>query len=118
MWSRVVEVMLGAWLVISPFIFRHPPSNPGLWINDLAVGTAVIAFGVLSYWGPARLAHLLTILVGCWLIGFAYRQGFGDPSTASQNHLVLGLILMMFAIIPNDASQPPKSWDEKRLSCD
>lgn len=23
MWARVVEVMLGCWLAVSPFVFRH-----------------------------------------------------------------------------------------------
>ena len=114
MWSRVVEVMLGAWLVISPFIFSHSPSDRAWWINDLATGTAVIVFGVLSFWEPTRRAHVGTIFAGAWLIGFAYLHGFGEAPAASQNHLTIGLMLMMFAIIPNESSQPPKSWGNGR----
>lgn len=114
MWSRVVEVMLGVWLVISPFIFSYPPEKTGWWVNDLTTGTLVILFGLFSYWKPTHLAHLLTIFVGCWLMGFAYSQGFGEPPAAMQNNLILGLMLLMFAVIPNDADRPPQPWDENR----
>lgn len=110
MWSRVVEIMLGVWLVISPFVFSHPTSVPAWWINDLLTGSLVILFGFFSYWPPTRFAHVLTILVACWLTGFAYINGFGDPAAASQNHLVIGVTLLMFAVIPNHASRPPRSW--------
>jgi len=110
MWSRVVEVMLGCWLLISPFVFRHAADEPALWANDLACGTAAIVFGLLSYWRPMRHAHLATMAVGGWLIAFAYRTGFGSAPPASQNHLILGLLLLMFAVIPNKAGRPAEGW--------
>lgn len=112
MWSRVVEVMLGCWLLMSPFIFGHSPAQAPLWANDLACGSVVIVLGLLSYWRPTRHAHLLTLGVALWLIAFAYRMGFGTALPASQNHLILGCLLLMFAVIPNHAAQPSDGWDE------
>ncbi|MEW4528905.1 MAG: hypothetical protein ACF8PG_13305 [Maioricimonas sp. JB045] len=115
MWSRVVEIMLGCWLVISPFIFAHPDTELTWWISDMLCGTAVILFGLLSYWRPARRAHLATIGVAIWLIAYAYLRsseatGAAIQNAAIQNNMALGLLLMMFAIIPNDASKPPEPW--------
>ena len=110
MWSRVVEVMLGVWLVISPFVFSHPESIRSWWINDQSTGSLVVLFGLCSYWRPTRFAHTLTIVVACWLIGFAYVHGLGGPAAASQNHLIIGILLLMFAVIPNHASRPSRSW--------
>ncbi len=117
MWSRVVEVMFGIWLLLSPWIFRHSPADAGWWINDMATGAAVIVFGLFSFWKPTRRAHVLTLLLGGWLIGFAYHQGFGNSSPAAQNDLMLGLLLLMFAVIPNRCDRAPRSWDERRLAC-
>lgn len=111
MWSRVVEIMLGCWLLMSPFIFAYASDATALWVNDLACGSAVILFGVFSYWRPTQHAHLLILAVGTWLCVFAYRQGFGGASPASQNHLILGMLLLMFAIIPNDATRPAPGWE-------
>ena len=98
MWSRVIEVMFGVWLLISPFIFSHPASATGWWINDMVAGGGVILFGLLSFWHPTRNAHLLSLLVGCWLIGFAYYHGLGDAPPASQNHLAVGFMLLMLLV--------------------
>jgi len=112
MWSRVVEVMLGCWLLVSPFVFSHPESRAGWWINDLGSGSAVIVFGLLSFWRPTQHAHLLTALVGGWLIGFAYTH-IGAAPPAAQNHVLLGWLLVMFAVIPNLATRPPKDFDRE-----
>ena len=117
MWSRVVEVMLGIWLILSPWIFHYSLTKPEWWINDMATGTAVILFGLLSFWKHTVLAHLLTLLLGGWLVGFAYGEGFGNAPAAAQNDLILGLLLLMFAVIPNQSSRPPRSWDKSRLAC-
>ncbi len=114
MWSRVVEVMFGIWLVLSPWIFAHPETKPQWWATDLATGTAVFLLGLFSFWKPTRFAHLVHLMAGCWLVGFAYWEGFGHSPPAAQNDLILGLLLWMFAVIPNHASRPPRSWDKRR----
>jgi hypothetical protein len=108
MWARVVEVMLGLWLVISPFVFGHAEQG-ALWINDLICGSAIVTLALLSFWHPLRYAHLAIVAIGLWLVFF----GFVTPSPAlpaSQNHILLGLLSAMFGIIPNDANLPPESW--------
>lgn len=116
MWSRVVEVMLGCWLLVSPFVFRHSSSEPRLWIVDFTAGLAVIVCGLLSYMPSLRWAHLLTLLTASALVGFAVVDSAvlvnwgvaGIAAPALQNHVVLGLLLLMLGIIPNHASQPPR----------
>jgi len=112
MWSRVCEFFLGCWLMMSPFIFRHADEASQFWINDLTAGGIVALLGLLSFWHPLRNAHLLILAVAAWLIGFAYWWGLGDATAASQNHLVIGLCLAMFAIIPNQATLPATDWQE------
>jgi hypothetical protein len=110
MWPRVVEVMLGCWLVLSPFIFRHAAEQWGLWLNDMFCGAAVVAMALLSWWPPCRRAHLAIIGVGLWLVGFGYLSSPPPAPPASQNDMLLGVLLLMFAILPSEASLPPRSW--------
>jgi SPW repeat len=110
MWARVIEMMLGFWLAVSPFVFRHPADERSLWTNDLGCALAIVALALLSYWQRMRHAHLGIAAVAIWLIGFGY---FGSPHPlppALQNDLLMGLLLLMFAIIPNRASLPPRAW--------
>lgn len=113
MWSRVVEIMLGCWLLVSPFIFTHPESRWEWWVNDFAAGSAVVLFGLFSFWKRTERAHVLTLGVGAWLIGFAYWQ-FGDTHhPAVQNQVLMGWLLLMFAIIPSFANRPPAEFDRE-----
>ena len=110
MWSRVVEFMLACWLAVSPFIFQHPEDAIALWMSDFACATAVATLALLSYWRPTRHAHLLIVPIALWMIGFG-RFGDSAPLLAGlQNNIAVGLLLLMFAIIPNHATRPPESW--------
>ena len=110
MWSRVVEFMLGCWLAISPFIFAHPADEPTLWATDWIAACVVIAFALLSYWRPLRHIHLLTAVLACGLIAAGRFLSPGDVPPAAQNQIVVGLLLLMFALVPNHASRPPDAW--------
>ncbi|SRR5690606_22550319 len=110
MWPRVTECMLGCWLLISPFVFRYEDQPLGWWINDYAVGLAVIGLGLMSYWRPTRRIHLLTVLLAIWLVLYGrFGHQYPFPPTA-QNYITLGFLLMMLAIIPSRASEPPAEW--------
>lgn len=110
MWARDVEFMLACWLVASPFVFGHGADDTFLWAHDLAVAAVVASLALLSYWRPTRYAHLGIVLVALWLIGYGrFAQG-SPPPPALQNHMVIGMLLLMFAIVPNRAGEPPEAW--------
>jgi hypothetical protein len=57
-----------------------------------------------------RHAHLAIAAVAIWLVGFGYFGSSHPLPPALQNDLLIGLLLLMFAIIPNRASSPPQAW--------
>jgi hypothetical protein len=119
MWARIIEILLGCWLALSPFIFPDWADQKTYWINDLLCGLAIFLLALASFWPAFRHAHLVIGVVAFWLIGFGY-WGVSHPAPlAAQNELLLGLLLLMVAIIPNEAFLPPSSWREyfsKRIS--
>jgi hypothetical protein len=110
MWARVVEFMLGCWLAISPFIFQHPASSLTPWIIDWVTAGLVILFALLSYWPPLKHIHLMTALVALGLVALGRLSSWEHPPPGAQNQIVVGLLLLMFALVPNHASQPPEAW--------
>lgn len=109
MWARVIEVMLGCWLAASPFIFRHSPEDRSLWFNDLFSAMVVIVLALVSLWPPLRFAHLAILAVAVWLIAFGFWASPYPTPPALQNNVVVGLLLLMFAIVPN-TNRPPRPW--------
>lgn len=110
MWPRVVEVMLGVWLSLSPFIFGHEADQTLRWATDFGCASALITISLLSFWKPLRRIYLLNVIVGLWLCVFGwYWEGYPTPP-ALQNDLIIGLCVLMFAILPSEASLPPPAW--------
>ena len=110
MWARIVECMLGCWLLISPFVFAHSEEHWALWTNDLAAGGMLITFSLASYWRPTGWAHWLFVPLAVWLVVFGRFSSSPPLEPALQNEIIIGLLLLMFAIVPNEASQPPRAW--------
>lgn len=109
MWARVVEIMLGFWLMASPFIFRGIEMDGIRSANETLCGLLVAVLGFLSFWNPTRWAHFLTLLVAGFLIVSGYLAGHPAPPMA-QNQIMVGLLLGMFAIIPNRTNEMPEPW--------
>jgi hypothetical protein len=110
MWPRVSEIVLGIWLVLSPFVFGTPSREWACWVADLSAGILTILLALASLLTPLRKAHLAIFVIAIALIGFGY---ISSPITpALQNDLLTGLLLMMFAVVPGEASLPPRTWRE------
>jgi len=110
MWPRDIEFMLACWLAVSPFVFQHPGGETLWWINDFTCATAIAAAALLSYWRPTRYAHLATLLISFWLVAFGPFGAEMPLPPALQNSMVIGFLLMMTSIIPNEAARPPRAW--------
>lgn len=104
--------MLGLWLAASPFIFGHDAADTVYWMVDLSAATLVVILSLLSYWEQTRYAHLGTAFVGVCLMAFVVLAAPQPPPPAAQNEMVLGLLLAMLGIIPNEADEPPRPWRE------
>lgn len=109
MWPRYMEMLCGAWLIASPWVFGHT-DNAWLFWNDIICGAAVFLLAVLSFRKQTHSAHLLTGAVVLWLGGTAYFM-FERPGPGGvQNEITMALILVLFFILPNQASLPPEPW--------
>jgi hypothetical protein len=109
MWARVVEMSIAAWMILSPYIFR---AQQDLWLVqfDTGVALAIITFSSLAFWPPTRLAYLGNLLVACGLLLIGRFSGESPPPAVHQNHIFIGFLLFLFAVVPNMASDPPPIW--------
>lgn len=92
MWSRILELLLAGWLVAS---------------HDWVPAALTALFALLSF--RFRKMHLCTLGVGLYLVYTAFAQ---PPGPRAENHLVVGLLLLILALIPSHAQQPPREWVE------
>jgi hypothetical protein len=111
MWARHLELMTAFWLALSPFVLRYPGRPRGPWLHDFCLALLVACIALACHAQRLRRLHLAQLPLAAWLVGSGWWIATsGEPTPASQNQLVVGLLIGMFAIIPSDASQPPESW--------
>jgi hypothetical protein len=115
MWARDLELSIGLWLGVSPFVFAHAADRAALWLNDFVCAAIVAALALACYWPPMQRAHWGELAVAAWLVGFGWVACLDAPTPAAQNHILVGLLLGMFAIVPTRASQPPEGWSSPEL---
>lgn len=108
MWPRIVEILIGAWLVASPWIFGHAASS-GMLMSDLVCGGAVMLLAGLAFLPRFRWAYLFELLVAAWLVGFAFFAAEA-PLPGLQNNLLVAMVLALFVVVPSQATKPPRSW--------
>jgi hypothetical protein len=114
MWPRVVEVMLGCWLLVTPFVFRDTPAVGEYTANAVVSAALLIAASLLTFWRRTRLAHLGTAVVALWLICHGYFAAARPGPPAAQNEIVVGLVLLLFAILPSETNEVPLPWRHER----
>jgi hypothetical protein len=104
--------MLGCWPAVSPFVFRHSSDNAMLWATDWIAACLVILFALLSYWPPLSKIHLATAALSIGLVAVGRFSSWEHPPAGAQNQIVVGLLLLMFALVPSHATRPPVAWRE------
>lgn len=111
MWPRVLELLVAAWLAVSPFVFRAG-DRPVLRRTDWLAAALVAGFAALSFYRRTRRAHLFGIVVAAWLIGYGWGTSGGPAEPAKQNWILTGLVTLMLSVLPTDCRRPPVRWRE------
>jgi hypothetical protein len=111
MWPRIMELVIAAWLAASPFVFGSINGPTKFWASDFAAAAAIAILALASFAERTRRAHVLELLVAAWLLGFGYLAS-AEPLPNLQNNILTAMVLMMVAIIPTPATEPPRAWKE------
>jgi SPW repeat len=100
--AGLLNVLVGAWLIASPFVLGYVAGDSRL--NPMIVG-AVVAFLALmriGAWGVSWLSWV-NVAAGAWL--FASGFWLAESSAASWNAWIFGLAVIVLALVSIDASE-------------
>jgi nucleoside-diphosphate-sugar epimerase/uncharacterized membrane protein len=120
LWVHWLNILLGAWLVASPFAFGSfdgtgfsdavmrvtadrglvDPVLRSLWLgrSDIVAGLLVMLFGTLSLSPRLSWAQWANAAVGCWLL-FAPLVFWAPSAAAYTNDTFVGALVIAFAIL-------------------
>lgn len=69
-----VSIVVGLWVIISPFVLRIPIGSAMLWSN-IAVGAAVIAAAIIGGWTDGAILGAIVPL-SAWLFASTFILNF------------------------------------------
>lgn len=93
-WPRVVAVALGAWLIVSAFLWRHTYAQ---MTNGVICGVLAIVVALAASRLPQ--ARFVNTLVGIWVFVSAFLLAAGSLATA-WNEIFVGAALVAVSIVP------------------
>jgi hypothetical protein len=94
-----VNVVLGIWLIISPYVLNFGQLQTAM-CNNIAVGIAVglIALTRATSNYPQTGASWLNVILGIWLIISPFALGFSSLLSAMWNNIILGIVVGILAL--------------------
>jgi len=104
MWARIAEWVLGTWLILSHFLFSTQNTS------DLVAAFFILLLATLSFFNKLNKMHLLEVFPAGWLFYIGY--SFPTPwlPFSMQNYILTALSILMFSVIPSNASDHPRPW--------
>ena len=97
-WETGTNVLLGIWLVLSPFFFNY---ETGIQLASHALaGAAIAILAAARTWGEHTgvWADALIALLGAWVIVSPWALGFADNPALTFNDVMVGAIVLAFAL--------------------
>ena len=93
----VVNLILGGWLFLTPWIFGFASGAAGwnAWILGIAI--AVVAIAALSAF--ADWEEWVNLVLGLWVLVSPWVLNFQANATAMHTHVIIGIIVAVLAAI-------------------
>jgi hypothetical protein len=102
-----LNILLGVWLIVSPFVLAFHHLTPAVW-NNVAVGILVGLFALFrnsgGYDEPGW--SWCNAILGLWLVVSPWALGFASTGSAMVNNLVAGGVIALLAFISAMVARP------------
>lgn len=104
-WQDVVTLLLGLWLVVSPFMFPRTIDDNAFFISSIIVGVLLILAAIAAILRPNAWKEWIVVILGSWLVSSAYFLGSGVPvpneafsfTLLAKSQFFVGLLVLVDA---------------------
>jgi hypothetical protein len=119
----VVDYLLGAFLIASPFLFSF--DSGAAKATGIVAGVIVVVLAACTAWGPGLIksvppsAHaIFDLIIAVLLIASPFLFGFSDETNPTAVFIVTGVLGLLYAIATRYTPEPRPSRKERRPAGD
>ena len=93
----VVNLILGAWLFLTPWVFGFAGGEAGwnAWIFGVLIAVVAIA-ALLAF---AEWEEWINLVLGLWVLVAPWALGFEANVNATRNHVIVGIVVAVLAAL-------------------
>lgn len=92
-WQDWANVVLGIWLIVSPFILGYTDTGTLAAPHSYAIGIAVAIFAFAALYRFYRWEEGVNLALGLWLIAAPFVLNFSNVGPALWNHVIVGILI-------------------------
>jgi hypothetical protein len=96
-WQDVVSVLVGVWLIASPWVLGIH-GNLAAVGNCVAIGAVLVSFAMVSLFVPEPWEEWSEMVLGLWLIASPWILEYTALRVAVQNSLISGGVIVVLAL--------------------
>ncbi|MES2153319.1 MAG: SPW repeat protein [Pseudomonadota bacterium] len=96
-WQDQLTLLLGLWLVVSPWAFGYPADAPQA-INAYVAGLAMAILAAFDLYKTYVWAVVVNMLIGIWVAVSPWVLGMAGHREMLNNSVVIGVAVVVLAL--------------------
>lgn len=96
-WQDQVILLLGLWLLVSPWAFSYPEGSPQM-LNAFASGLLIAVLAAFDLYKTYFWAVVVNLLVGVWVAVSPWILRLAEQRVVLWNELIVGIAVVVLAL--------------------
>lgn len=96
-WQDQVILLLGLWLIVSPWALAYVIGSP-IAINVQVAGAVIALLALFDLYKTYAWAVILNLLIGLWVAVSPWVDALADRSAMMTNNVIVGAAVIVLAL--------------------
>ncbi|WP_300441191.1 SPW repeat protein [Christiangramia sp.] len=101
MWARILNTILGLWVMVAPGIFNFSEAATD---NGHIVGPVIVTFSVIAYWEATLSLRKWNYPLAVWLLLAPWILSYTN-TIAIISDMTVGILVIIFASVSGDVKK-------------
>jgi hypothetical protein len=113
-WASWLNVLLGIWLIVSPFALGYSGAAGIATWNSVILGVGVIVLAYFAATSASAVPSWWNILLAIWLVISPYVLSYDGMLRPEENIMGIGMVIGVLAFVAGIAKMPPTTTHTAR----
>jgi hypothetical protein len=113
-WQDVLNLVIGAWLFVSPWAIRGSMEVSAAMWNAYILGVAIVVFAAVAVSMPRVWEEGINIALGVWMIISPWVLRFSAHRDLAANAVIVGILVTVLAALAMVNDEKFDKWWKDR----